>query len=178
MRMRSLKTFLFLFVLLAIALPASGEEKTEEKFDFFIVVKFSERMLYLYDSQGEEIVTYPVAIPRVQKYPLPLEGRVERIELDPWWYPTEDTLEYYLRKKKIKLPKAVPPGDPENAMGVAKIIIKFASLIKKPYRIHGTNSPGSIGKKATSGCIRMHNADVTALCDMIKEKTTLIRFES
>lgn len=178
MRMRSLKTFLFLFVLLAIALPASGEEKTEEKFDFFIVVKFSERMLYLYDSQGEEITTYPVAIPRVQKYPLPLEGTMERIEMFPWWYPTEDTRKHYLKKKKIMLPRAIPPGDPKNAMGAAKIIIKFAALTEEPYRIHGNNNPGSIGKKATRGCIRMHNADVTALCDMIKEKTTSVRFES
>lgn len=174
--MRSLKTFLFLLVLLAIALPASGEEKIEE-FDFFIVVKFSERMLYLYDSGGEEIATYPVAIPRTQKYPLPLEGRVERIELDPWWYPTEDTLEYYLKKKKIRLPKAVPPGDPENAMGAAKMIIKFATPMKKPYRIHGTNEPDSIGKKITSGCIRMRNTDVVVLCEVAAERATLVRFE-
>ena len=28
------------------------------------------------------------------------------------------------------------------------------------FRIHGTNEPSSIGKKASSGCIRMFNEDV------------------
>lgn len=31
------------------------------------------------------------------------------------------------------------------------------------YRIHGTNEPRSIGKAASSGCIRMFNADVVEL---------------
>jgi lipoprotein-anchoring transpeptidase ErfK/SrfK len=31
------------------------------------------------------------------------------------------------------------------------------------YRIHGTNMPETIGKKVSSGCIRMLNVDVTDL---------------
>jgi lipoprotein-anchoring transpeptidase ErfK/SrfK len=36
------------------------------------------------------------------------------------------------------------------------------------YRIHGTNTPSSIGKAASSGCIRMLNADVTELYKLVK----------
>lgn len=35
------------------------------------------------------------------------------------------------------------------------------------YGIHGTNRPTSIGQYASSGCIRMHNADVEALYEMV-----------
>ena len=39
------------------------------------------------------------------------------------------------------------------------------------YRIHGTNEPKSIGKSASSGCIRMLNADVTELYTLVKVGT-------
>lgn len=43
--------------------------------------------------------------------------------------------------------------------------------------IHGTNEPQSIGQRASSGCIRMHNDDVVALAEMINEKRTYVLFE-
>jgi len=33
--------------------------------------------------------------------------------------------------------------------------------------IHGTNDPGSVGKDVSHGCIRMHNADITALAGVL-----------
>ena len=41
------------------------------------------------------------------------------------------------------------------------------------YRIHGTNAPDSIGKAASSGCIRMLNADVTELFGHVKIGTVV-----
>lgn len=35
------------------------------------------------------------------------------------------------------------------------------------YGIHGTNNPGSIGTRASAGCIRMHNRDVEELYEWI-----------
>lgn len=35
------------------------------------------------------------------------------------------------------------------------------------YGIHGTNNPGSIGKAASHGCVRMQNQDVNALYDLV-----------
>ena len=37
----------------------------------------------------------------------------------------------------------------------------------KGYGIHGTNAPGSIGKAASHGCIRMRNRDVEELFAMV-----------
>ena len=42
------------------------------------------------------------------------------------------------------------------------------------YRIHGTNAPGSIGSRATAGCIRMVNDDVIDLYDRVPVGTKVI----
>ena len=54
-------------------------------------------------------------------------------------------------------------GRPDNPLG-ARAIYLGCSL----YRIHGTNEPSSIGKAASSGCIRMLNADVSELYAHVK----------
>jgi lipoprotein-anchoring transpeptidase ErfK/SrfK len=42
------------------------------------------------------------------------------------------------------------------------------------YRIHGTNMPATIGKRVSSGCIRMLNADVIDLYSRVKVGTKTI----
>jgi lipoprotein-anchoring transpeptidase ErfK/SrfK len=42
------------------------------------------------------------------------------------------------------------------------------------YRIHGTNAPGTIGSRATAGCIRMVNEDVIDLYDRVKVGTKVV----
>jgi lipoprotein-anchoring transpeptidase ErfK/SrfK len=70
----------------------------------------------------------------------------------PDWRPPES-----MRKRKPELP-AYMAGGPKNPLG-ARAMYLGSSI----YRIHGTNEPSSIGKKASSGCIRMLNADVSEL---------------
>ncbi|WP_246737634.1 L,D-transpeptidase [Nordella sp. HKS 07] len=67
-----------------------------------------------------------------------------------------------MRKRRPELP-AFMAGGPENPLGARAIYL--GSTI---YRIHGTNEPASIGKAASSGCIRMHNADVSELFQHVK----------
>ena len=42
------------------------------------------------------------------------------------------------------------------------------------YRIHGTNMPATIGKKMSSGCIRMLNADVIDLYNRVDVGTKIV----
>ena len=58
---------------------------------------------------------------------------------------------------------AVVPGGPGNPMGTRALYITAPGLI----RIHGTTSPSSIGTYASHGCIRMHNAEVEELYEMV-----------
>jgi lipoprotein-anchoring transpeptidase ErfK/SrfK len=75
----------------------------------------------------------------------------------PDWRPPAE-----MRKRRPDLP-AFMPGGPENPLG-ARAIYLGSSI----YRIHGTNEPSSIGKRASSGCIRMLNEDVSELYRFVK----------
>jgi lipoprotein-anchoring transpeptidase ErfK/SrfK len=56
----------------------------------------------------------------------------------------------------------VIPAGPENPLGP-----RWLGINKKSYGIHGTNAPGSIGKAASHGCIRLRNRDVVELYSML-----------
>lgn len=73
-----------------------------------------------------------------------------------WRPPTE------MRKRRPDLPVFMK-GGPDNPLGARALYL--GSTI---YRIHGTNEPSSIGKSASSGCIRMLNEDVTYLYSLVK----------
>ncbi|MFO0993704.1 MAG: L,D-transpeptidase [Hyphomicrobiales bacterium] len=81
----------------------------------------------------------------------------------PDWYPPEE-----MRQRRPELPEHMA-GGPENPLG-ARAIYLGSSL----YRIHGTNEPSSIGRPASSGCIRMLNEAVTELYTRVKVGDTVI----
>ncbi len=57
--------------------------------------------------------------------------------------------------------KRIPFGDPRNELGERWIGLKHDSLTG--FGIHGTNDDASIGKAASRGCVRLHNAQVVEL---------------
>ena len=67
-----------------------------------------------------------------------------------------------MRKRRPDLPGFME-GGPDNPLG-ARALYLGSSI----YRIHGTNEPSSIGKAASSGCIRMLNEDVAELYRHVK----------
>ncbi len=75
----------------------------------------------------------------------------------PDWRPPVE-----MQARRPELP-AYMAGGPKNPLGARAIYL--GSTI---YRIHGTNEPSSIGKSASSGCIRMLNDDVSELYQFVK----------
>jgi lipoprotein-anchoring transpeptidase ErfK/SrfK len=75
----------------------------------------------------------------------------------PDWRPPAE-----MRARHPELPTFMA-GGPKNPLG-ARAMYLGSSI----YRIHGTNEPKSIGKSASSGCIRMLNEDVTELYRLVK----------
>jgi L,D-transpeptidase catalytic domain/LysM domain len=69
---------------------------------------------------------------------------------NPAWWPPPDV--------KIQGKAPVPYGDPQNPLG--KWWISLEHDIHHGIGIHGTNDPGSIGSKASNGCVRMVNEEV------------------
>ena len=53
-------------------------------------------------------------------------------------------------------------GGPGNPLGARAMYLNGTV-----YRIHGTNAPDTIGKRVSSGCIRMQNADVIDLYERV-----------
>lgn len=74
----------------------------------------------------------------------------DKIAQPPWWRPDG---------------KMVPYGDKENVLGTRWLSLAATGATAKVrgYGIHGTWEPETVGKQASAGCIRMHNADVEEL---------------
>ena len=80
----------------------------------------------------------------------------------PEWRPPVEML-----ARRPELP-AYMAGGPKNPLGARAIYLGDTI-----YRIHGTNEPSSIGKAASSGCIRMLNEDVSELYQFVKQGATV-----
>ena len=77
----------------------------------------------------------------------------------PRWTPPKSMIARSPEKAKWK---DGMPGGPDNPLG-ARALYLFQNGNDTLYRIHGTTEPLSIGKNASSGCIRMVNQDVIEL---------------
>lgn len=65
--------------------------------------------------------------------------------------------------------KGIPGGHPDNPLGPRWIGLVVNNDRAREYGIHGTNDPDSIGKHASSGCVRMYNEEVIELYQRIYE---------
>lgn len=120
-----------------------------------IIVNTRENRLY-YVLGGGQAVMFRVATAKKGFEWRGTHQVSSKVKWPDWRPPT------VMRKRRPELP-AYMAGGPENPLG-ARAIYLGSSL----YRIHGTNEPASIGKPASSGCIRMLNEDVSELYRHVK----------
>jgi len=113
---------------------------------FNILVDKSQNILYL-KSDEEIFKTYNVATGKDNCTPVGTFKIANKI-VNPTWF---------------KKGKVIPAGDPENILGTRWMGFDTAPS----YGIHGTTEPQSIGKQATSGCVRMLNQEVEELYSII-----------
>jgi lipoprotein-anchoring transpeptidase ErfK/SrfK len=81
----------------------------------------------------------------------------------PDWNPPAEMIQ-----RQPYLPRFMA-GGPSNPLG-ARAIYLGGTL----YRIHGTNAPSTIGKRVSSGCIRMLNEDIIDLCARVNPGTRVV----
>ncbi len=99
-------------------------------------------------KRGSEVLkVYPIAVGKTESETPEGEFKIASKVKDPVWY---------------HLKKEFPPNSPENLLGT-----RWLGLDRKGYGIHGTTLPGTIGAKASHGCVRMHNYEVEELFDWI-----------
>lgn len=117
-----------------------------------VVVNIPGFTLYLYEN-GVAVRSYPISIGSELKPSQMGETTIINKVSDPTYYPPR----WWERGLE-----PIPPG-PDNPVGTRWLGLGFSS-----YGIHGTNNPASIGKAASSGCIRMRNSDVEELADLVR----------
>lgn len=130
-----------------------------------IVVDAKNRFLYHVTAPGRA-VRYGIAAGR-QGASWHGEAVVGRKAKWPGWTPTAN-----MRARNPKLP-VHQKGGPTNPLG-ARALYLYRDGKDTLYRIHGTNEPGSIGKAASSGCIRMLNEDVFELYGSVPIGTRVV----
>ena len=88
---------------------------------------------------------------------------IERKAEWPDWIPPAEMLQ-----RHPYLPRFMA-GGPGNPLGARAMYIGGTV-----YRIHGTNAPSTIGRKVSSGCIRMRNEDVIDLYARVNVGTKVV----
>jgi L,D-transpeptidase ErfK/SrfK len=126
-----------------------------------IVINIAEMRLYYFaGNDPRSVTTFPVGIGDEGKdTPLGTFSVVERIRNPAWHVPKS------IREEKPDLPAVVPPG-PDNPMGSRALRLSHRTVL-----IHGTNRPWGIGTRASHGCIRLYEEDITRLFARIKPGT-------
>jgi len=137
------------------ASPAHARDAVSIEHDYpigSIIIDTAGRKLY-YSLGHQRAIKYPVAVGKAG-FQWFGESFVQSKRKNPGWSPTA-------RMRRMGYPRYVPPG-PRNPLGPRAIYLGWTE-----YRIHGTNAPSSIGRAASSGCIRMHNKDVKDLFERV-----------
>lgn len=127
-----------------------------------IVINIAEMRLYDFSGSATQPRIYTIGIGR-EGLSTPLGTYViGRKAKDPIWYPTAR-----MREEDPTLPAAVPPG-PDNPLGAYALYLEGTD-----YRIHATNKPHSLGRRASSGCIRLYDRDIAELYKNTPLRTTV-----
>lgn len=127
-----------------------------------IVINLAEFRLYYFSDQGARVETYPIGIGR-EGWDTPTGATTVRSKREsPTWIPPPS-----IREARPELPDAIPPG-PDNPLGLFALYLGWSR-----YVIHGTNKPYGIGRRVSSGCIRLYPEDIQVLFDTVPVGTTV-----
>ncbi len=130
-----------------------------------VVINLAEMRMYAFLKPGQPPETFPLGIGREGLLTPSGTTAILRKKEGPVWRPTAR-----MRKEHPELPIEVPPG-PDNPMGTHALYLGWPE-----YAIHGTDKPFSIGRRVSSGCIRMYPEDIVRAYKMfpVGTKVTVI----
>lgn len=120
-------------------------------------VNIGDMRLYYSNADGTDIRSWPVGIGREGRRTPTGDLRVTELRENPTWRPTKE-----MRALDPELPAAVPPG-PANPLGKYAVRIGWEG-----YVIHGTNKQAGVGRRVSSGCLRLYDADIREVFGLAK----------
>lgn len=125
-----------------------------------IIINLADMRLYYFDKPGDAPRSFPIGIGRDGLGTPTGVTEIVRKREDPSWHPTER-----MRNEDPELPTVVEAG-PDNPLGTRAMYLGWPQ-----YLIHGTNKPWGVGRRVSSGCVRMYPEDVEALFEIVKVGT-------
>jgi L,D-transpeptidase ErfK/SrfK len=126
-----------------------------------LVINLAEMRMYAFLKPGQ-VQTFPLGIGREGLSTPSGTTSIVRKTVGPVWRPTPR-----MRKEHPELPVQVGPG-PDNPMGTHAMYLGWSE-----YAIHGTDKPFSIGRRASSGCMRMYPENIIELYNMVPVGTAV-----
>jgi lipoprotein-anchoring transpeptidase ErfK/SrfK len=126
-----------------------------------VVIDTPHTYLY-YVLGGGRAIRYGIGVGREGFTWSGVETIARKAEWPDWTPPTE------MIARQPYLPRFMA-GGPSNPLGARAMY-----LGNTLYRIHGTNAPDTIGKRVSSGCIRLTNADVADLYSRVNLGTKVV----
>ncbi|MDE1153656.1 MAG: L,D-transpeptidase family protein [Micavibrio sp.] len=123
-----------------------------------LIVNLAAMRLYYYN--GEKVMTFPIAAGREGWETPTAVTKIMSKRKNPTWTPTDN-----IRAENPDLPDVIPAGK-DNPLGQYAMALGVASIM-----IHGTNSPASIGRRASHGCIRLYPEDIESLFNAVPKGT-------
>lgn len=133
--------------------------------DVVVTVSKASRVLTVRDASGGVIFHAPVTTGS-EHDPLPIgEWKVTGVHYNPEFNYNPDL---FWDADPSHAKATLSPG-PNNPVGVVWI-----DLSKEHYGIHGTPEPGSVGKTASHGCVRLTNWDAFELAGLVQRGTRVV----
>ena len=114
-----------------------------------LVINLAEMRMYNFVKDPDNPTTHPLGIGRDGLNTPSGLTKVVRKKDGPSWRPTPR-----MREADPLLPAVVPPGD-DNPLGTHALYLGWPQ-----YLIHGTHKPLGVGRRVSSGCIRMYPEDI------------------
>jgi lipoprotein-anchoring transpeptidase ErfK/SrfK len=136
-----------------------------------IVVDTSTKHLY-YVLPNKRAVRYGVAT-GAEAYGWKGTATIRNKAEWPHWTPPADMVQRWPHLRPTAAAGGLN-GGPDNPLGARALYLYDPQGRDTLYRIHGTNEPETIGRDASSGCIRMRNVDVIDLYTRVAMNTKVI----
>jgi lipoprotein-anchoring transpeptidase ErfK/SrfK len=125
-----------------------------------VVVDKSDKVVHVYGAGGRMIAQFPATMGS-EKDPLPLGNwKVNSVAFNP---PFKYQPQLFWDVKDDEPEQLLPPG-PNGPVGVVWI-----DLNREHIGLHGTNSPETIKRAESHGCVRLTNWDAARLTQMIED---------
>jgi len=121
-----------------------------------IVINLPEMRLYAFVNGDKAPESYPIGIGREGLSTPSGSTKIVRKTEGPIWRPTKR-----MREEDPELPEFIDPGK-DNPLGTHALYLGWPQ-----YAIHGTNRPFGIGRRISSGCIRLYPESIVKLFEQV-----------